>query len=313
MANILVTGAAGFVGANLCNELRARDIPFTASVRHSRAEGEVAIGHLSATTDWTAALRGCDVVVHLAARVHVMNDASADPLAAFRETNVEATLNLARQAVHSGVKRFVFVSSVKVNGEATVASPFTCFDVPAPQDPYGRSKAEAEQALRALSLDSGMKVVVVRPPLVYGPGVRANFLRLMQLVKSGLPLPLNAIRNRRSMVALPNLIDLLIACCRHPNAAGQTFMVSDDCDVSTPELIRMLARPMAKRALLFHLPAGIISSAFTLLGKADAGSRLYGSLQVDIGHTKSALGWTPAVGMQEAIDQTVAHFLTRHS
>ncbi|MDN2708432.1 SDR family oxidoreductase [Janthinobacterium sp. SUN118] len=309
MSNILVTGASGFVGTALCAELERRSIACTAAVRKASNPAQLAVGELSATTDWSQALAGCDAVIHLAARVHVMNDTSDDPLAAFRAVNVAASVHLARQAAQHGVKRFVFVSSVKVNGEATGTRPFTAFDTGAPQDPYGQSKLEAELALKEVALATGLELVIVRPPLVYGPGVRANFMRLMQLAKIGLPLPLGAIHNQRSMVALDNLVDLLILCCRHPAAPGQTFMVSDDHDVSIGELLRMLASGMGKRTWLMPVPAGLIQRCAALLGKKAVADRLLGSLQVDIAHTKATLGWKPVLDIQESINKTVAHFL----
>ncbi|MCC7701834.1 SDR family oxidoreductase [Janthinobacterium sp. GW460P] len=309
MSNILVTGASGFVGTALCAELERRSITCTAAVRKASNPAQLAVGELSATTDWSQALAGCDAVIHLAARVHVMNDTSDDPLTAFRAVNVAASVHLARQAAQHGVKRFVFVSSVKVNGEATGTRPFTAFDAGAPQDPYGQSKLEAELALKEVALATGLELVIVRPPLVYGPGVRANFMRLMQLAKIGLPLPLGAIHNQRSMVALDNLVDLLILCCRHPAAPGQTFMVSDDHDVSIGELLRMLASGMGKRTWLMPVPAGLIQRCAALLGKKAVADRLLGSLQVDIAHTKATLGWKPVPDIQESINKTVAHFL----
>lgn len=312
MHKILVTGANGFVGSSLCKILLDRKIPFVGAVRKRTAESQCEIGALTEFTNWSEALAECNAVIHLAARVHVMNDKSNNPLLAFRAVNVDATLNLARQAMHSGIKRFVFVSSVKVNGEETAGKPFTSLDAPAPLDPYGQSKLEAEIALTALSRTTGLEVVIIRPPLVYGPGVRANFLKLMQLVKMGVPLPLGAIYNRRSMVALDNLVDLLITCTHHPAAAGQTFMVSDDNDVSISELLRMLAIAMGKRSLLLPVPAGIIAGAAALLGKSAVANRLLGSLQVDIAHTKSVLGWQPVVTTQESLNKTVAHFLAHN-
>ncbi|MGV8898743.1 MAG: UDP-glucose 4-epimerase family protein [Burkholderiaceae bacterium] len=309
MPKILVTGANGFVGSALCAALLKKESDFIAAVRTKSRNDEFPIGDFSASTDWLPALAGCSAIIHLAARVHVMNDTSSDPLADFRAVNVDAALNLAKQAVQCNVKRFVFISSVKVNGEETTSKPFTALDEPAPLDSYGQSKLEAEIALRELSRDTGLEVVIIRPPLVYGPGVRANFLKLMQLVKMGVPLPLGAIHNRRSMVALDNLVDLLITCTHHPAAAGHTFMVSDDNDVSISELLRMLASAMGKRSLLLPVPARIIASAAAVLGKSAVASRLLGSLQVDINHTKSTLGWVPVVTMQESLDKTVAHFL----
>lgn len=308
MEKILVTGANGFVGTTLCRVLQARHIDFVPTVRKVTGPGQIRVGDIDAETQWKEALSGCSAVIHLAARVHVMNDSASDPLTAFREMNVDATLNLARQAVAQGVKRFVFVSSVKVNGEETTTQIFTAFDEPAPIDPYGLSKLEAEIALQALSRETGLEVVIVRPPLVYGPGVRANFLRLMQLVKTGVPLPLGAVHNRRSMVAVDNLVDLLILCARHPAAVGQVFMVSDDHDVSISELLRMLAAAMGKRSLLLPVPAGLLDGVATMLGRSAMASRLLGSLQVDIHHTKSTLQWQPPVSMEYALKKTVADY-----
>ena len=308
MNKVLVTGANGFVGNILCKTLHSHNISFVPVVRKAGCDGQFSIGKFDAMTDWGNFLSGCDVVIHLAARVHVMNDKSADPLAAFRAINRDATLNLARQAFANGIKRFVFVSSIKVNGEETTTQPFTAFDAPAPIDPYGQSKLEAEIALQELSKATGLEVVIVRPPLVYGPGVRANFRRLMQLIKTGVPLPLGALHNRRSMVAVDNLVDLLILCAWHPAAVGQVFMVSDDRDVGISELLRMLAAAMGKRCLLLPLPAGMIASAATVFGKSAVTSRLLGSLQVDISHTKSTLQWQPPVSMEFALMKTVAYY-----
>ena len=312
MTKILVTGASGFVGSALCDTSRARGIDFLPAVRQATQSSQFAVGDLSDATDWTLALSKHDVVLHLAARVHVMNDKSSNPLTAFRAINVDATMNLAKQAARNGIKRFVYVSSVKVNGEATIKTPFTAFDQPAPLDPYGQSKLEAEMALRELSRSAGMEIVVVRPPLVYGPGVRANFRRLMQLVKLGIPLPLGAIHNSRSMVSLDNLVDLLITCSQHPDAAGETFMVSDDCDVSVADLLRMLSHAMGKRSLLLPIPSKIIYSAAALAGKSAVADRLLGSLQVDIAHTKTVLQWKPVATVQESLAKTVAHFMKQH-
>lgn len=312
MQKILITGANGFVGAALCEELAQRQIRFSATARTKLTPSMFPIGDLSATTNWAEALKSCSVVIHLAARVHVMQENAADALGAYREINVAATMNLARQAAQHGVKRFVFVSSVKVNGESTTTLPFTASDIAAPQDPYGQSKHEAECALREFSRQSGMEVVIVRPPLVYGPGVRANFQRLMRLAKTGLPLPLGAVHNRRSMVALDNLVDLLILCSSHPRAAGETFMVSDDYDVSIGQLLNMLSTAMGKRSRLLPVPASCLTFVATLLGQSMQARRLLESLQVDISHTKQTLDWVPVVSLPEAVRKTASAFLSLH-
>lgn len=321
---ILVTGANGFVGTALLAQLARRGMDARGAVRrraqpaHAPDFGadrgpdfvpELAeVGALGATTDWRAALHGCRAVVHLAARVHVMDEQVGDPLQAYREVNVDATVRLATQAVEAGVQRFVFVSSIKVNGEATSGAPFRPDDAPGASDPYGQSKLEAEQALLALARRTGLEVVIIRPPLVYGPGVKANFLNLIKLVQLGLPLPLGRISNARSMVALDNLVDLLILCCQHAAAPGEVFLVSDGADLSTTELVRMIARALGKPARLMPVPAGLLGAAAALLGKRSVAERLVGSLQVDIAKTQSRLEWQPVVNSQAAIDATVRFF-----
>ncbi|WP_061539000.1 UDP-glucose 4-epimerase family protein [Collimonas fungivorans] len=311
MKKLLVTGAGGFVGQALCSTLKRRDIEFLPVYRKEQKPeiNSFIISDINESTDWSLALKNIDVVIHLAARVHVMNEETDDPLSNFRALNVDATINLAKQAAQLGARRFVYVSSIKVNGEKTTDVPFTAFDMPAPIDPYGQSKYEAEFALKELSDATGLEVVVVRPPLVYGPGVRANFLRLMKLVKLGMPLPFGAIRNCRSMVALDNLIDLLIVCADHDNASGNTFLVSDGHDLSTTELLIMLANAMDKRSMLLPFPSGLLAGGAALIGKAAIANRLLDSLQVDIAHTTAVLNWVPIVGVEEAINSTVAHFL----
>jgi nucleoside-diphosphate-sugar epimerase len=310
---ILVTGANGFVGGALVNQLAIdRECKrVVAAVRRkakSLPEGvrPVLVGDLSPTTDWRAALHGADTVVHCAARVHIMPENAANPLQTYREVNVNGTLNLANQAAQAGVGRFVFVSSIKVNGEATqYGYPFTADDVPAPLDPYGMSKLEAEQGLREIESQTGMEVVVVRPPLVYGPGVKANFASMMRWVAYGMPLPLGAIDNARSLVALDNLVDLLVTCLKHPAAAGQTFLVSDGEDVSTPELLRRIANAMGKKVLLLPLPAFVLECTAFILGKGSVVRRLCGSLQVDIDKTRCLLGWTPPLTLDQGLHKVV--------
>ncbi|MCS0589422.1 UDP-glucose 4-epimerase family protein [Massilia norwichensis] len=306
---ILVTGSNGFVGRELCQALAQRGIRFRAAVRTAAKQDQVAVGNLDGSTDWRAALAGCSAVIHLAARVHVMSDTVEDPLRAYREVNLEGTLRLARQAVEAGVKRFVFVSSVKVNGEATASTPFSAADRPAPCDPYGQSKMEAETALLELGRETGLEVVIVRPPLVYGPGVKANFLNLVKLVRLGLPLPFGMANGYRSMVAVENLVDLLITCTVHPNAPGAVFMVSDGQDMHVGDLVRMIAKAMGKNVFLLPVPPVVLRSAARLAGKSAVADRLFGSLQVDIGATLERLQWKPVVSPQFAIGRTVDHFL----
>jgi UDP-glucose 4-epimerase len=267
---------------------------------------QVQVGDLLPTTDWSTALNGVEAVVHCAARVHVMQDDATDPLQVYREVNVNGTLNLARQAAQAGVRRFVFVSSIKVNGESSLpGQPFTADDVPSPLDHYAVSKLEAEQGLRDIETQMGIEVVIVRPPLVYGPGVKANFAAMMRWVSLGIPLPLGAIHNARSIVALGNLVDLLVTCLQHPAAAGQTFLVSDGEDVSTSELLRRTTHAMGKRAFLLPVPAFVLESGAALLGKRAVAQRLCGSLQVDIDKTRRLLGWTPPLTLNEGLKKAV--------
>lgn len=310
---ILVTGATGFVGGALVRRLATTPSlnGVVASVR-CKAEclpqgvEQITKGDLLPTTDWSSVLQGISVVVHCAARAHVMQDDANDPLQAYREVNVYGTLNLARQASDVGVRRFVFVSTVKVNGEAThPGQPFTADDVPRPIDPYGVSKMEAEQGLREMEAQTDMEVVIIRSPLVYGPGVKANFATMIRWVTRDVPLPLGAIHNARSMVGLDNLVDLLITCLKHPAAAGQTFLVSDGEDVSTTALLRRTAQAMEKKIFLLPVPAFVLEWAAALLGKRAVAQRLCGSLQLDIAKTRQLLGWTPPVSLDEGLRRAV--------
>jgi nucleoside-diphosphate-sugar epimerase len=249
------------------------------------------------------------VVVHAAARVHVMNEIASDALAEFRKVNVEGTLRLAKRAAESGVKRFIFISSIKVNGESTLpGKPFKADDTPAPVDPYGISKHEAEQALRQLARETGMEVVIIRPPLVYGPGVKANFLSMLRWLNKGIPLPLGAIRNQRSLVAIGNLVDLIITCIDHPAAANQTFLVSDGQDLSTTQLLRRLGNALGKKARLLPLPEWLLVAAAAVLRKQSVAQRICGSLQVDISKNRELLGWMPPINMDEAMRQTAGDY-----
>jgi len=304
---LLVTGANGFVGHELCAELIRGQYSVRAMVRDessAKVPGcvDIQIAGIRPKTNWATALQDVDVVVHLAARVHVMRDTEADPLTAFRAVNVDGTLNLASQAAAAGVKRFVFISSVKVNGELTQpGGAFTEIDAPNPQDPYGQSKHEAEQGLCQLAADTGMEVVIIRPPLVYGPGVKANFAALMRAVQRGWPLPLGAVHNQRSLVALGNLVDFIITCVTHPQAADQTFLVSDGQDLSTTELVRGMARAAGVPARFLPVPVWALQAGAALLGKGDAVQRLCGNLQVDISKARSLLGWVPPVSVEEGL------------
>ncbi len=255
----------------------------------------------------------CDVVFHLAARVHVMREPSSDPAALYRLANATGTLVLARAAARAGTRRFIFLSSVKVNGESTeTGHPFTAADNPAPQDPYGISKLEAEQGLRQIAAETGMEVVIVRPPLVYGPGVKANFASLLRAVQRGLPLPLGAVTgNRRSLVALDNLVDLLMTCIDHPAAGNQTFLVSDGEDLSTTALIRRMGQAMGKPVRLVPVPSALLHAGATVIGKGSVAQRLLGNLQVDIAHTRTTLGWTPPISVDEGLRRATAGMAQR--
>ncbi len=310
---ILLTGATGFVGRQLVDAL-ANDFEF---IVQAAVRGDVSglfspaiaihqIDNISSETDWSAAIEGCDTVIHLAARVHVMKENASNPLQAFRQVNVEGTLNLARQAAEQGVKRFIYVSTIKVNGEKTaVNQAFKPDDKPNPQDAYAISKHEAETGLQSLASETGMEVVIIRPPLIYGPAVKGNFHRMMQSLKRGIPLPLGAIKNKRSLLFVGNLVDLIICCINHPNAANQVFLASDDEDISTTELLQKLGQKLGKPSRLIPFPEGFIKAIAALVGKKSIAQRLCGSLEIDISHTKSLLDWTPPVSVDEGLQQTV--------
>ena len=305
-SRVLVTGATGFVGRALCNQLSAIGHTVIPAVRHgSGLPNEVVTSDIGSSTDWRMALAGCDAVVHLAARVHMIREAERDPLALYRRTNTEATLNLARQAAQAGVKRFVFISTIKVNGEGRDA-PYRETDAPAPEDEYALSKWEAELGLHRIAQETGLEVVILRPPLVYGPGVKANFRRLIETVARGWPLPLGAVRNRRSLLYLGNFVDAIRLCLEHPGAAEQTFLLDDGEPVSTPQLIRALAAAMRRPARLLPVPPWLLEFAGALLGKRAAVTRLTGSLYVDSSMIRSRLGWAPPFSMEVGLAATVA-------
>lgn len=298
---LLITGASGFIGKALlkaANSCQVLALGRTAPDNHT----PFFQASLSANGCYRAALSGIDVVIHAAARVHVMQDTATDPLSAYREINVLATLNLARQAAEAGVKRFIFISSIKVNGEATAPGvAFSAFDAPAALDPYGQSKAEAEQGLQAIGEQTGMQVVIIRPPLVYGPGVKANFAAMLKLATRGIPLPFGAIHNQRSLVALDNLVSLIMLCVTHPAAANQVFLVSDDQDLSTSTLLRFMAKAAGKPARLVPVPVSWFKVLAKVTGKHAVVDRLCGNLQLNIEHTKTTLGWQPVITPEQAI------------
>lgn len=316
--NVLVSGASGFIGKPLCAELFRQGQSVRAAVRLARPGNllenveTVSIGEINGETDWADALRDIKVVIHLAARVHVMRANAFDPLNELHKVNVEGAWNLARQAHDAGVQRFIFISSIKVNGESTpLGQPYTTENQPAPIDPYGISKCEAEDALRQLADETGMELVIIRPPLVYGPGVKANFHSMMYWLKKGVPLPLGAIQNKRSFVALDNLVDLIVTCIDHPAAANQTFLAGDGEDLSTTELLQRLGKALGKPVKLFPMPIWALKAGAALLGKSSMAQRLCNSLQVDISKACDLLGWQPPVSVDDALKKTAAAFLQK--
>jgi nucleoside-diphosphate-sugar epimerase len=316
---ILVTGAFGFVGSALCPRLK-QNFPLRISARRKSKTAvysnlEFFQASLTPDQDWSLGLIDVSIIVHCAARVHVMNDKANDPLLEFRAVNVDGLLNLARQAAKAGVRRFIFLSSIKVNGESTVLGhPFTADQVPAPIDDYGVSKYEAEIGLRKLSLETEMEIVIIRSPLVYGPGVKANFLSMINWMQRGVPLPLGGIKkNRRSFVFPNNLIDLIVICLHHPAAANQTLLVSDDEDLSTVLLLQRMALALKTSSKLVPVPIALIILGAKLFGRPDISSRLCDSLQVDISKTKELLGWSPPVSVEEGLRRTADHFLMMKS
>ncbi|CAK2563328.1 UDP-glucose 4-epimerase [Vibrio crassostreae] len=309
---VLVTGSTGFVGSRVVELAEEFDWEVVSVLRNAtQAKANCfLVSSIGASTDWSGALEGVDCVVHCAARVHQMKETEQDALIAYRDTNTLGTLNLAKQAAEVGVKRFVFVSSIKVNGEFTEPdSPFLPNLDNIPRDPYGLSKYEAEVELAKLSKDTGLEVVIIRPPLVYGPGVKANFLSMMRLIEKGIPLPFGAIHNKRSLVYLDNLSSLILTCCDHPSAPGYTFLASDDHDVSTTQLMRTIALSMGKSPRLAPIPMSWIQLAAAVLNKKHIAQRVCGSLQVEIRTTKEILGWKPPVNFEQGIKRTVEAYL----
>ena len=308
MRKILVTGANGFVGTALYRALIGRGFAARRAVRRAEAVvtpgADVVVGEIGPTTDWRQALQDVDAVIHLAARAHVMRDAAVDPLADYRRVNVLGTQGLARAAADAGVRRMIFLSSIKVNGEKTASKPYSEQDPPRPQDAYGVSKWEAEQMLRAIAADSHMEAVVLRPPLLYGPGVKGNFLGLMRVIDRGLPLPLASIHNRRSLLYIGSLIDAIMLCLNNPMAAGKTYLLADSEGVSTPDLIRGIASALRKPARLLPFPPALLKFAGALAGKTESVSRLLGSLQIDASSIRRELNWQPCADMARGLAET---------
>lgn len=313
---ILLTGVSGFVGSHLVKSLCDAEI---VAIGRSKPvifdESNFLSCSIDGKGDYTSILSGVAVVIHCAARVHVMDDLADNPLELFREVNTRGTLNLARQAAEAGVKRFIFISSIKVNGELSKRNkPFTCFDRHLYEDPYGQSKSEAEEKLLELSVLTGMEVVIIRPPLVYGPGVKANFSSLMSLVSKGVPLPFGSITlNKRSLVSVRNLVDLIITCVDHPRAANQVFLVSDGHDFSTAELVKCMAKSLGVSGRMLPVPIWCYRFIGKLFGKKDLVGRLIGSLEVDIKYTTEVLGWSPPQSIQAAFEETAREFLRNKS
>jgi len=309
---ILITGSTGFVGQVLVEKLAPHKIiEIGRNKRQSKQESYLYIDNINGQISFNLAERNCDVVIHCAARVHVMNDDAINPLQAFREVNTYGTLNLAQQAADAGVKRFIFISSIKVNGESSaLGNPFKPDDSFIPTDPYGLSKYEAEVGLRKIAAETGMEVVIIRPPLVYGPGVKANFASMMKWVNRCLPLPLGGIKqNRRSLVAVDNLVDLIITCIDHPKAANQTFLVSDGEDFSTTGLLENMSKALNTPNRLLPIPASWFNLASQLIGKPAIAQRLCGSLQVDISKTMELLDWKPPYSTANSMRKTADAFL----
>ncbi len=313
MGVVVVTGANGFVGTALCAALYSAGHDVRGVVRGEMAAasdmGRIAVGDIGPHTYWRAALAGAKTVIHLAARTHVVRDnVVPDPLAAFQAVNVAGTATLARAAADAGVRQLIYLSSIKVNGECTTSAPFRESDVPAPTDAYGRSKYEAEQILWQVAAETGLAVTILRPPLVYGPGVKANFLRLIQQATGGFPLPLASVKNQRSLLYLGNLVDAIVTCLSHSAAAGQLFLLSDGEDISTPALIRRLAVALERRPHLFPFPLHLLRFVAARAGSGKAVDRLLGSLTVDITHIRQQLGWTPPYSMTEGLRDTASWF-----
>jgi UDP-glucose 4-epimerase len=307
---ILVTGATGFIGNKLCQALSKRgDIVVAVARRQVNIDNNITLINkvLSKDTDWQDCLKDIDVVIHLAGRAHVMNDVSENPYQAYADINIDVTKQLAEQAALFGVKRFIYLSSIKVNGERTKDVAFSEAHSPQPEDDYGKTKFKAEKALNKIAIDTGIEVVIIRPPLVYGEGVKANFKSLIKLAQLNIPLPFGAIRNKRSLIYIENIIDFILLCTHHPNAANQTFLISDDEDVSTSQLIKHIKDASGKRPLFIPVPQSWLSILFKLMGKSSLSDRLFGNLQVDITKAKTLLNWKPPYSVKVGVAKTVSN------
>jgi nucleoside-diphosphate-sugar epimerase len=309
---ILITGANGFVGRSLCSAFLREGHLVRGAIRQSVSDvfpygvEYVQVGEINETTDWSAALAGIDVLVHLAARVHVMHDTAADPLTEFQRVNTAGTEHLAISAAANGVKRLVYVSSIKVNGEETQGEgKFSELDVPSPQDPYGISKWKAELVLHRVASETGLEVVIVRPPLVYGPGVKGNFASMLKVLSWRIPIPLASVANHRDLVYVENLSDALVVCATHPAAVEQTYLISDGEAISTPDLLRQLASAMGYKIYLLPFPLSWLRALAKIFGKSDQAGRLLGSLQVDSGKIRSQLDWRPPYTIAQGLHKTV--------
>jgi nucleoside-diphosphate-sugar epimerase len=319
LTKLLITGANGFVGGALCIEATGLGFAVRGATRNAYDFSKVAgligvenivVGDINTNTDWYGAVLNCDVVIHLAARVHVMRDRTDDPLAEFRLVNTAGTENLARCAAFNGVKRLVYVSSIKVNGELTIGDKrFLEQDQVDPQDAYGLSKWEAEQVLHRVAAETGLEVVIVRPTLVYGTGVKGNFSEMLRFVAWGIPLPLSGVKNKRDLLYVGNLVDALMTCVSHPEAVGQTYLVSDGVAVSTPDLLRSLAKALGVSSRVFAWPIGLVKVIGSVFGKANKVERLVGSLQVDISKIRRELGWVPPYSLQQGLNKTVGRVI----
>lgn len=312
-ARILVTGANGFIGTTLCKYLGSRGFEVIAALRqHVGSFSDmgirtVSIGSVDGRTDWSNAVSGVDIVVHLAGRAHIVADGKKGSIQAYRQVNAAGTRNLAEQAARAKVKRFIYLSSVKVNGEESKDT-YHENSEPSPADVYGLSKLEGEVQLKIVAHQSGMEGVIIRPPLVYGPGVKANFLSLMRLIKRNIPLPLAGIKNQRSFIYIGNLVDCIHTCITRSAAANQTYLVSDDKDVSTSELVRLIASALGCHVRLFPFPQSLLRSVIGLTGKDNTLKRLFGSLTVNVSKIKSELSWTPPYSVESGLMDTAEWF-----